>query len=530
MAWVAGVFSHIAFFRIGEHHLYGMHYALAAVGSLTFSIFLHSQFSDKVILESVIWSCSLAGSYLTGIYASLITYRCIFHPLGNIPGPLGCRISSSWFATHLVKQDAFRQLERLHSRYGPFLRIGSNDISVAHPKAVQAIYGPGSKCRKAAWYDLGHPMVSLQSTRDKSLHDQRRRIWSGAFGDRNMRDYEQRMVRYRALLVKAIDESKNQPFDVTKWFNLYTFDVMGDLAFGASSGMLETSKEHEAIKLLNSGLTPLAYMFPAWFFRLMTGIPGVARDWWKFISYCTSQMEERIKMKSSNPDIMSYLLKPLNNQRPTGLDYMLLQGDSQLIVVAGSDTTSATLIHIFRFLVEHPQHVNVIRAELKNLPRTELGDYQPPDLAELKHLNGVINEALRLFPPVPSALPRVTPLEGLTIDGTFIPGNTTLYCPQYVLGRSPECYPKPEEFIPERWYSRPDLMQDASAFAPFSSGPYGCIARPLALLNIRATVARILVDYDVCLAPGMSLNEFDQGLKEHFTLAPAPLKLSFNKL
>lgn len=87
-------------------------------------------------------------------------------------------------------------------------------------------------------------------------------------------------------------------------------------------------------------------------------------------------------------------------------------------------------------MVEHPQHVNVLRAELKILPRTELGDYQPPDLAELKHLNGVINEALRLFPPVPSALPRVTPLEGLTIDGTFIPGNTTLYCPQYVLGRS----------------------------------------------------------------------------------------------
>ncbi|OQD63156.1 hypothetical protein PENPOL_c010G08693 [Penicillium polonicum] len=513
MAWVAGVFSHLAFFRIGEHHLYGMRYALTAVGSLTFSIFLHSQLSDRLILESVIWSSSLSGFYVAGIYASLVVYRCIFHPLRNIPGPLGCRISSSWFTTHLVKQDAFRQLEKLHSRYGPFLRIGSNDISVAHPKAVQAIYGPGSKCRKAAWYDLVYPMVSLQTTRDKSLHDQRRRLWSGAFGDRNMRDYEKRMVRYRALLVKAIDETKNQPFDVTKWFNLYTFDVMGDLAFGASFGMLETSKEHEAIRLLNSGLMPLAYMFPAWFFR-----------------YCTSQMEERIKIKSSNPDIMSCLLKPLNNQTPTGIDYMLLQGDSKLIVVAGSDTTSTTLIYIFRFLVEHPQHVDVLRTEFKNLARTELGDYQPPDLAELKHLNGVINEALRLCPPVPSALPRVTPREGLTIDGTFIPGNTTLYCPQYVLGRSPECYSKPEEFIPERWYSRPDLIQDASAFAPFSAGPYGCIARPLALLNIRATVARILVDYDVWLAPGVSLNEFDQGLKEHFTLAPAPLKLCFNKL
>lgn len=297
MACVAGVFSHIAFFRIGEHHLYGMRYALTTVGSLIFSIFLQTQLSNRLISGSAIWSCSLAGCYLSGIYASLIVYRCIFHPLCNFPGPLGCRISSAWFATYLIKQDAFRQLEKLHDRYGPFLRIGSNDVSVAHPKAVQAIYGPGSKCRKAAWYDLTQPMVSLQSTRDKPLHDQRRRIWSGAFGDRNLRDYEKRMVQYRALLVKAIDKSENQPIDMAKWFNLYTFDVMGDLAFGASFNMLETSKEHEAIGLLNSGLTPLAYMLPMWFFRFMTAIPGMARDWWRFRSYSTSQMEKRIKVR-----------------------------------------------------------------------------------------------------------------------------------------------------------------------------------------------------------------------------------------
>ncbi|KAJ5490298.1 Cytochrome P450 [Penicillium expansum] len=373
-------------------------------------------------------------------------------------------------------------------------------------------------------------MVSLQSTRDKPLHDQRRRIWSGAFGDRNLRDYEKRMVQYRALLVKAIDKSENQPIDMAKWFNLYTFDVMGDLAFGASFNMLETSKEHEAIRLLNSGLTPLAYMLPMWFFRFMTAIPGMARDWWRFRSYSTSQMEKRIKMKPNTPDIMSSLLKHSGDQTPTGLDRTLLEGDSQLIVVAGSDTTSATLTHIFRFLVEQPQHLNILRSEVENLPRTELGDYQPPDLSELKHLNGVINESLRLYPPVPSALYRLTPPEGLTIDGTFIPGNTNVYSPQYVLGRNPECYSKPDEFIPERWYSRPDLMQDASGFAPFSAGPYGCIGRPLALMNIRATVARIVVDYDVRLAPGMSLDQFDQRLTEHFTLAPAPLSLCFNKL
>ena len=57
-------------------------------------------------------------------------------------------------------------------------------------------------------------------------------------------------------------------------------------------------------------------------------------------------------------------------------------------------------------------------------------------IQKLDHLNAVINEALRLHPPVPTALQRLTPPEGINIGGTFIPGNMTVWCPQYVIGRS----------------------------------------------------------------------------------------------
>lgn len=107
-----------------------------------------------------------------------------------------------------------------------------------------------------------------------------------------------------------------------------------------------------------------------------------------------------------------------------------------LITVRGSDTTATTLATVFRYLAQYPHHVGLLRAEIDPLPRTETGDYNYSDLSNLKHLNGVINETLRLFPPVPTSLPRLTPPEGLHIDGTFIPGNTTVICPQYVIGRS----------------------------------------------------------------------------------------------
>ncbi len=67
---------------------------------------------------------------------------------------------------------------------------------------------------------------------------------------------------------------------------------------------------------------------------------------------------------------------------------------------------------------------------------TKGGDVSHQHLQYLEHLNGVINETLRLHPPVPTALPRITPLDGIEIGDVYIPGNTTVWCPQYVIGRS----------------------------------------------------------------------------------------------
>ena len=74
--------------------------------------------------------------------------------------------------------------------------------------------------------------------------------------------------------------------------------------------------------------------------------------------------------------------------------------------------------------------------------RKELDSFYKPgsesefrDLQEATYLNGVINEALRLHPPVPGGVLRVTPPEGITIGSTFIPGNVTISTPLYSLGR-----------------------------------------------------------------------------------------------
>lgn len=94
------------------------------------------------------------------------------------------------------------------------------------------------------------------------------------------------------------------------------------------------------------------------------------------------------------------------------------------------------MTHIIYELALHPSHISKLRKELASIdPSICPSKIQHLQLQHLDHLNGVIYETLRLHPPVPTALQRLTPPEGLTIGGVFIPGNTTVWSPQYVLGR-----------------------------------------------------------------------------------------------
>lgn len=297
IAVAGGAVSHLVYFNRGEHHMYGARYVQILLISCLIAVIIVIKVKEESISRAIVYILSLAISYLAGIYASLLFYRVSFSPLCRFPGPFGARISSIWFSSQLANQDAYKKVVKLHEKYGDFVRIGSNDLSILHPDAVDAIYGPRSKCRKADWYDLTQPMVSMQTTRHQADHDKRRRIWSNAFSDKALRGYQQRIKVYQDKLISQIASCGDQTVDIGKLFKLYSFDVMGDLAFGTSFKMLESNEEHWAIKLLNESIEPLGYFFPIWSFRIMVAIPRLMDDWWKFIGYCSQKLDDRMKVR-----------------------------------------------------------------------------------------------------------------------------------------------------------------------------------------------------------------------------------------
>ena len=81
-------------------------------------------------------------------------------------------------------------------------------------------------------------------------------------------------------------------------------------------------------------------------------------------------------------------------------------------------------------LARHPKDIECIFQELLTVDTQDV-----KAVAALPHLNGAINEAMRLLPAVLTFVTRVSPPEGMTVEGTFIPGNTKIAAPRYSIGR-----------------------------------------------------------------------------------------------
>jgi len=274
-------------------------------------------------------------------------------------------------------------------------------------------------------------------------------------------------------------------------------------------------------------MAPLGFINPLpWSIPIFQALPQPAGiDKW--ITFCDKQIEARKKYVPEKPDIMSWLIEAENEHTdPIVSDPRWLWGDTRLVVVAGSDTSSSALTHVFYHLAKERGVVSKLREELAAFytPGSEAG---MRDFQEAKYLNGVINETLRLHPPVPSGLLRQTPPEGIMFGGTFIPGGVTVSVPTWSMGRLESCYERAEEFLPERWGENPELMHNKLAFVPFSSGTYSCIGKQLALMELRIVTTRIVTQFDIAFAPGEDGSDLEEKTKDVFTLEVAPLRLVF---
>lgn len=204
-----------------------------------------------------------------------------------------------------------------------------------------------------------------------------------------------------------------------------------------------------------------------------------------------------------------------------------LHEDSRVVIVAGSETTATTLATVLYYLSKYPNIQKKLQAQLD----TALGSgWSYEDVKTVTFIDDVINETLRLKPALLTGGHRVTPPQGITVDGTFIPGDTNVFVPTHRIQTDPRYWREAASFIPERFGERrAELGTDGAPFLPFTLGAYQCPGKNLAFMSLRIALSRVLREFDVAFAPGETGEAFDRDAQDTFTTTLPPVMIKFTK-
>lgn len=237
--------------------------------------------------------------------------------------------------------------------------------------------------------------------------------------------------------------------------------------------------------------------------------PGLVKATRRFrqeaFSLVQSSMQTQGERDSS--EILKHLIEVKKASGTGGLTQQDLFAEAVIMIVAGSDTTSTTLAAFFFYVCRNPTVYHKVVQEVRTTFLTLDSIYAGPELSSCTYLLACINEALRIAPASPAPLWREVKAGGTVIDHQSLPAGTNVAATIYAMHHNAEYFREPYSFQPERWIVSEDNPKEKieaarAAFIPFSTGPRGCVGKPLAMKELTLSLARILWSVDFKTADG----------------------------
>lgn len=321
---------------------------------------------------------------------------------------------------------------------------------------------------------------------DDMNHARQRRILSGAFADRSLKEQEPLLKRWAAKLLHKLSEraATGQTVDLLGYYNFTTFDIMGDLTFSEGLNMLDDSKFSPWVSAIFAGVKlntwfrglrdmhPLIRLFVNQvLFKVKSSRKKLQEHW----RYAADRVDRRLASTPEKPDFWTRILE--KSHGPDALSIDEHHSIASLFMVAGTETTATALSGTTYYLLRNPDAMRKLVTEIRTAC-SSFDELTLDSLQRLKYLHAVLQEGLRMYPPVPIGLPRRTPEGGAAICGEWVPGNTTVAVHQLATYRSERNFKHADEFHPERWLQDPEFKDDhLDALEPFHVGPRNCIGK-----------------------------------------------------
>ncbi|XRM40813.1 hypothetical protein ABZX51_004121 [Aspergillus tubingensis] len=367
--------------------------------------------------------------YLLYSLLSMI-YILYLHPLRHIPGPKSWIIPPLFRHISAVRGRLDADIHRFHEEYGPVVRVTYNEVSFITTEAWNKIYRQGHRELPKVTSSAANPKDIVSS--NTADHSRFRKALSHAFSSKGLQAQEPLINSYvDKLITRLRDIAESQlPADMVKWYNLTTFDIIGDLAFGEPFGGLESSQYHywvatvfQFIKLLP--FIKLRDAYPTIFKLLALVMPKSLLDARK-----RQQEHTRITVKKgldnaskyNRGDFMDSMLR--NHDTNDGLTHEEIVANANVLIIAGSETTATLLCGITYWLLKSPDALEKVTTEVRSVMKFESEITASLVAAKLPYLQACIDEAFRIYPPVPTGLTRMT-IEQTLISGCEIPSGVS---------------------------------------------------------------------------------------------------------
>ncbi|XP_032665497.1 uncharacterized protein LOC116841545 [Odontomachus brunneus] len=313
----------------------------------------------------------------------------------------------------------------------------------------------------------------------------------------------------KALSEKSVNESN---VDMKDAFTKYTNDVIATCAFGIKVNSMSdpTNKFYVYGKDATNfnGLRGLKF-FIFGTFPTLTRLLGM-----KFISdkignffrnAIKTTIDIRDKENITRPDMIQ-LMMDMRGKREAERELTIEEMTAQAFVffLGGFETSSTAMSFIAQEIAANPDVQEKLRQEIDDALKNSTGKVSYETINHLEYLEAVINETLRMYPPIfmverlsvkDYELPPTLPGEKPFILKKGIP----VWAPVYSIQHDEKYYDDPEKFRPERFLGN-NTYHNTPYFVPFGLGPRMCIANRFAMLEIKVLLFHVLARCDLKLS------------------------------
>jgi cytochrome P450 len=419
-----------------------------------------------------------------------IIFPLFVSPLAQIPAAhWSVPFSAKWFNNHCVDgKTGISAILAAHKNLGPIVRLSPTQVSVASLDGLRKIYSGGFEKDDSYAMFANYDTPNLVSILGNKEHAMQKRMISHVYSKSyiqnsgDVRRISEALVR---RIVGLLREGEGRDFDAYGFNHGLGADFMSAYLFGLENAT-NYMREPKARKRFTQ-----AYRIK---FKHLPGETEATEVIESIIMALCQAAEKTNKAgiqseETTSPVVYSQLSSQLSKSMPTKENELQLRIASEMLdhFLASIETTRITLTYLQWELSRRPDLQSSLRNELLTLsPALNTAQEDLPDpkaIDALPLLDAILTEILRLYPPSPATLTRITPVNGTTVEGYFIPGNITIGTSAQCMHQNASIFKDPQDFKPERWVTKDeDKRKEMNRWLwVFGSGGRMCIGSHYAL-------------------------------------------------